>query len=137
MALRPIRLLGDPVLRTKAAEVTTFDKELRTNSLLTDTAADRAAEASAARGEPYSGFAEATYSTASKVLGGHALKRGEEMGGFQLGSTIVLVFEAPKGIRPSFDEGYMGHRRGGYKWNIEQGMKVKVGEALGYVEEAQ
>ena len=30
MALRPIRLLGDPVLRTPAAVVTTFDKELRT-----------------------------------------------------------------------------------------------------------
>ncbi|MCU1592817.1 MAG: def [Frankiales bacterium] len=30
MALRPIRLLGDPVLRTKAQVVTTFDKELRT-----------------------------------------------------------------------------------------------------------
>jgi peptide deformylase len=30
VALRPIRLLGDPVLRTPAVEVTTFDKELRT-----------------------------------------------------------------------------------------------------------
>ena len=30
MATRPIRLLGDPVLRTEAALVTTFDKELRT-----------------------------------------------------------------------------------------------------------
>ena len=30
MALRPIRLLGDPVLRTPAETVTTFDKELRT-----------------------------------------------------------------------------------------------------------
>lgn len=30
MATRPIRLLGDPVLRTKAEVVTTFDKELRT-----------------------------------------------------------------------------------------------------------
>ena len=29
MALRSIRLLGDPVLRTKAEVVTTFDKELR------------------------------------------------------------------------------------------------------------
>ena len=29
MALRPIRLFGDPVLRTPAVEVTTFDKELR------------------------------------------------------------------------------------------------------------
>ncbi|GAC1445099.1 MAG: peptide deformylase [Mycobacteriales bacterium] len=30
MALRPIRLFGDPVLRTPALPVTTFDKELRT-----------------------------------------------------------------------------------------------------------
>jgi len=30
MATRTIRLLGDPVLRTPAATVTTFDKELRT-----------------------------------------------------------------------------------------------------------
>jgi peptide deformylase len=29
VALRPIRLLGDPVLRTPAETVTTFDKELR------------------------------------------------------------------------------------------------------------
>ncbi|OWY42319.1 phosphatidylserine decarboxylase [Alternaria alternata] len=115
-----------------------FDRELRTNSLTTDTAADRAAEEAAARGEPYSGFAEASYTSASRVLGGHSLKRGEEMGGFQLGSTIVLVFEAPKGLRPSLDEGFTGtERKGGFKWNIEQGMKVKVGEALGYVEEVQ
>ena len=30
MALRPIRLMGDPVLRAKSEVVTTFDKELRT-----------------------------------------------------------------------------------------------------------
>jgi peptide deformylase len=30
MAFRPIRLLGDPVLRERSAEVATFDKELRT-----------------------------------------------------------------------------------------------------------
>ncbi|KAF9734292.1 hypothetical protein PMIN04_007171 [Paraphaeosphaeria minitans] len=111
-----------------------FDRELRTNSLTTDTAADRAAEEAQARGEPYSGFAEATYGNASAVLGGHALKRGEEMGGFQLGSTVVLVFEAPKGVRPSLDEGYLG-RKGGFKWNIAQGQKVRVGESLGFVEE--
>lgn len=29
MSIRPIRLFGDPVLRTAAAEVTTFDRELR------------------------------------------------------------------------------------------------------------
>jgi len=112
-----------------------FDRELRTNSLTTDTAADRAAEYAAEKGEPYSGFAEASYTGASQVLGGHSLRRGEEMGGFQLGSTIVLVFEAPKGQRPTLDEGYDGHRNGGFKWNIEQGKKVKVGEALGVVDE--
>jgi phosphatidylserine decarboxylase len=112
-----------------------FDRELRTNSLTTDTAADRAAEQAAADGKPYSGFAEASYNTASSVLGGHSLQRGEEMGGFQLGSTIVLVFEAPKGRRPTLDEGYQAGRNGGFKWNIEQGMKVKVGQALGVVDE--
>jgi phosphatidylserine decarboxylase len=104
-----------------------FDKELRTNSLLTDTAADRAAEEAAARGEPQSGFAEATYSGASSVLGGHALRRGEEMGGFQLGSTIVLVFEAPVAEDPSAN--------GGFTWAVEKGQKVKMGQALGYVKE--
>jgi phosphatidylserine decarboxylase len=117
--------------------VVNFDKELRTNSLLTDTAADRAAEEAASKGQPYSGFSEATYENASSILGGHALKRGEEMGGFQLGSTIVLVFEAPKSRRTSsFDQGYMDDKReGGWQWRIETGQKVKVGQAIGEVME--
>ena len=113
-----------------------FDRELRTNSLTTDTAADRAAEEAANRGESYSGFAEATYAEASKILGGHALRKGEEMGGFQLGSSIVLVFEAPKGRRQSFDEGWTeGSRKGGWQWVVEQGQQVKYGEAVGWVGE--
>jgi len=115
-----------------------FDRELRTNSLTTDTAADTAAEEASKRGEPYSGFAEATYEAASPILHGHALRRGEEMGGFQLGSTVVLVFEAPKGERPSLDEGWMGEkakRKGGWNWSVEKGQRVKMGEKLGYVDE--
>lgn len=107
--------------------IVNFDKELRTNSLMTDTAADRAAEEASARGEPYSGFAEATYSDASSVLGGHALRRGEEMGGFKLGSTIVLVFEAPVA-------GPDGGNRG-FTWAVEKGQRVKMGQALGRVQE--
>ena len=115
-----------------------FDRELRTNSLTTDTAADRAAERAQAAGEPYVGYAEASYEAASRLLGGFALKRGEEMGGFQLGSTIVMVFEAPKGRRRgSLDQGFDEKRVGGWKWNIEKGQKVKVGEALGFVEEEE
>ena len=113
-----------------------FDSELRTNSLTTDTAADRAAEEAAKRGEPYSGFAEATYAQASKLLGGHALRRGEEMGGFQLGSSIVLVFEAPTGHRKSFDEGYEEKKwSGGWRWGVQKGQYVKYGQAIGWVDE--
>jgi phosphatidylserine decarboxylase len=107
-----------------------FDRELRTNSLTTDTAADRAAAEASKRGEAYSGFSEATYKGASQVLGGFALKRGEEMGGFQLGSSIVLVFEAPS--RRISDK---GGSVGGWKWNVEKGQRVKVGESVGWVEE--
>lgn len=113
--------------------VVNFDRELRTNSLITDTAADRAAEEAAKRGEVYSGFSEATYKGASRLLGGHALRRGEEMGGFMLGSTIVLVFEGPK---EELDE--QGRRKEGsmsWKWLVEKGVHVKMGQALGEVVE--
>ncbi|XDG02288.1 hypothetical protein ABKA04_001903 [Annulohypoxylon sp. FPYF3050] len=117
-----------PVGATNVGSITVnFDRELRTNSLLTDTAADRAAEEAAARGEPYSGFSEATYGAASRVLGGYALKRGDEMGGFKLGSTVVLVFEAPVAEHPG--------AKGGFVWAVEKGQKVKMGQALGYVRE--
>jgi phosphatidylserine decarboxylase len=78
-----------------------FDKDLRTNNLL--------------REKPDGSYDEATYAGSSKVLGGHALRAGEEMGGFSLGSTVILVFEAPRGT---------------VDFCLEQKSKVKVGQAL-------
>ncbi|GAA5944271.1 phosphatidylserine decarboxylase 1 [Sporobolomyces koalae] len=62
-------------------------------------------------------YSEATYAQASQMLGGQPLRAGDEIGGFWLGSTIVLVFEAPES----------------FNFNVKNGEKVKVGQALGTV----
>lgn len=95
-----------------------FDRELRTNSLTHD----------ATKADSEGGFAEASYRGASVLLGGHPLMKGAEIGGFNLGSTVVLVFEAPgSGIGS-------GSGQGGFRWAVERGQYVKVGEALGVIE---
>ncbi|EEB07858.1 phosphatidylserine decarboxylase Psd2 [Schizosaccharomyces japonicus yFS275] len=59
-------------------------------------------------------FEEAVYSKASPVLHGQPFERGEQVGGFKLGSTVVLVFEAPED----------------YEFTTYQGQYVRVGESL-------
>lgn len=83
-----------------------FDRELRTNQK----------RGRARRTEPGT-YVEAVYSNASSVLRGQPFRPGEEMGGFCLGSTVVLVFEAPKG----------------FEFDVKAGQKVKVGQKLGDV----
>ncbi|KAK4056992.1 phosphatidylserine decarboxylase 1 [Microbotryomycetes sp. JL221] len=80
-----------------------FDSSLRTNSPL--------------RPITPGTFSEATYAKASTLLGGQPLRSGDEIGGFWLGSTIVLVFEAPEK----------------FEFKIQTGQKVRVGQALGDV----
>jgi phosphatidylserine decarboxylase len=58
---------------------------------------------------------EATYTKASRILGGVPLSKGQEFGGFKLGSTVVLVFEAPDN----------------FKFQLDVGQKVKMGQSLG------
>ncbi|KAH9963542.1 phosphatidylserine decarboxylase-domain-containing protein [Russula dissimulans] len=80
-----------------------FDQALRTNVR--------------GRPPPPGTYTEAVYSAASPVLNGQPLRPGQEMGGFCLGSTIVLVFEAPSS----------------FEFGIHAGQKVRVGEQLGDV----
>ncbi|KAJ2912002.1 hypothetical protein MD484_g8412, partial [Candolleomyces efflorescens] len=78
-----------------------FDQTLRTNVR--------------GRPPPPGTFSEAVYSNASPILRGQPLNYAEEMGGFCLGSTIVLVFEAPSD----------------FEFTVHPGQKVKVGQRLG------
>ncbi|KAH3661552.1 hypothetical protein OGAPHI_006400 [Ogataea philodendri] len=62
---------------------------------------------------------EATYAKASSLLHGIPLFRGEEMGTFKLGSTIVLVFEAPSDFR----------------FTLKENQTVRMGQCIGKLEE--
>jgi len=50
---------------------------------------------------------------------GELQQRGDSLGGFELGSSLVLVFTAPKDFR----------------FNINPGQKLKYGQPIGYVDE--
>lgn len=80
-----------------------FDEALRTNVKRRHT--------------PVGTFEEAVYTAASPVLRGQPLAKAEEMGGFCLGSTVVLVFEAPRD----------------FEFLIHAGQKIRVGERMGDV----
>ncbi|KAJ2368732.1 phosphatidylserine decarboxylase 1 [Coemansia sp. Cherry 401B] len=84
--------------------VVNFDKNLRTNLK----------EKSLLPGE----FSQLSYKALSPRLAGVPLKRGQEVGGFRLGSTVVLVFSAPHS----------------FKFAVEPEQTVKMGQALGFVQ---
>jgi phosphatidylserine decarboxylase len=80
-----------------------FDQALRTNVR--------------GRPPPPGTYSEAVYSAASPILHGQPLAPAQEMGGFCLGSTIVLVFEAPRE----------------FEFSVQTGQRIKVGQRLGDV----
>ncbi|KAJ3341095.1 phosphatidylserine decarboxylase 1 [Gonapodya sp. JEL0774] len=85
-----------------------FDESIRTNLPLSKPPAIN----------PLPGqYTENTYRALSPALGGIPVFRADELGGFQLGSTIVLVFEAPRG----------------FEFTVDVGSKVKMGQAFGKV----
>lgn len=52
---------------------------------------------------------------------GVVLKKGDEVGAFNMGSTVVLVFQAPTALNASE-----------FKFCVERGDKIQMGEALGH-----
>lgn len=85
-----------------------FDADLKTNS-------------PAKRKQLVGEYSEATYAKSSALLQGKMLKAGEEMGGFWLGSTIVMIFEAPS------------NGEEGFHFCVKRGEKIKMGEPLGKI----
>ncbi|KAG4304311.1 hypothetical protein PORY_002286 [Pneumocystis oryctolagi] len=80
-----------------------FDKDFRTNTIK--------------RNNPKGSYTEATYSAFSKFLKGYPLRIGEQMGGFNFGSTIILIFEAPQE----------------FEFLVSQGSRILMGQGLGKI----
>lgn len=59
-------------------------------------------------------YTERSYSNYSNLLHGISIHKGEELGGFKMGSTVILVFEAPNK----------------FKFNIKPAQKIKFGQSI-------
>lgn len=97
-----------PVGATNVGSVVlTIDDKLKTNLPYRKQSIKR-------RSVKYGIFTERSYDNISPLLKGIPVHRGEELGGFQMGSTVVLVFEAPKN----------------FKFNIQPHQKINVGQKI-------
>ncbi|KAG4301865.1 hypothetical protein PCK1_001841, partial [Pneumocystis canis] len=80
-----------------------FDKKFRKNIVEKNT--------------PKGPYTEATYHGFSKFLKGYPLQIGEQMGGFNFGSTIILIFEAPQD----------------FEFLVSEGSRIFMGQGLGRI----
>ncbi|ORX78720.1 phosphatidylserine decarboxylase [Anaeromyces robustus] len=97
-----------PVGATNVGSVVlTIDDKLKTNMPYRKQVVKR-------RAVKYGVYSERSYDNVSVLLKGIPIHRGEELGGFQMGSTVVLVFEAPKS----------------FKFNIKPYQKINIGQAI-------
>ncbi|KAJ1944025.1 phosphatidylserine decarboxylase 1, partial [Linderina macrospora] len=83
--------------------VINFDKDLRTNLK--------------EQPLPPGAFSQLSYKSLPNSLSGVPLASGQEVGGFKLGSTVVLVFEAPDS----------------FAFDVKPGQTVRMGQALGHI----
>lgn len=60
-------------------------------------------------------YTQVSYDKASSLLKGYPLAAGQEIGGFCLGSTVVLVFSAPEN----------------FQFDVQANQKVQVGQKIG------
>ncbi|KAK1285476.1 hypothetical protein QJS10_CPB20g01456 [Acorus calamus] len=58
---------------------------------------------------------------------GMMLKKGKEVAAFNMGSTVVLVFQAPVWKSP----GEEGHNNSQFNFCVRKGQRIQMGEALG------
>ena len=102
-----------------------FDKNLTTNtvyepSLPIETASsDSGSSNSKKRVQKATCYRSYLPESQSLVKGIPPFLKGQEMGGFNLGSTVVLVFEAPKN----------------FQFQVKKGDAVRVGQSLGDIVE--
>lgn len=78
-----------------------FDRKLQTNSRL----------------KPTKTCYEESYQDQEQDVMGYGMKKGQQMGGFKLGSTVVLIFDAPEK----------------FQFLVSENQRVRVGEPLGLI----
>eukprot|EP01017_Pseudomicrothorax_dubius_P040241 TRINITY_DN6272_c0_g1_i14.p1 TRINITY_DN6272_c0_g1~~TRINITY_DN6272_c0_g1_i14.p1 ORF type:complete len:334 (+),score=65.56 TRINITY_DN6272_c0_g1_i14:202-1203(+) len=99
----------------------TFEKDLKTNPSIADVDKHKnisAFDYTTGKQIPLFEKLDVPREEPAKVVSqGIVLKKGDEMGRFNLGSTVVLVFEAPEQ----------------FKWNVKIGDRVRMGDVVGLI----